>query len=415
MMKRSLKLVVAPIISLVIVTMANGLFTTLLTLRLNENGVPAIFIGLVSGAYYAGMVIGSFQCERFISRVGHIRAFAVMASASAAIFLAQGLCNDVWVNMFLRFCGGICMAGIFIVIESWLLARSTQRTRGQILAVYMTALYAAQATAQFLLQLHTTEQLLLFCICAMLASLSVIPVAMTYIRSPVIKEPSTLSFKKLYRISPIGVVGCFAGGLMLGAIYSLMPLFFAQLHYAVGDIAILMSVLIYGGMLLQYPVGRLSDFIGRRRVLIAITMLTGAMCFLMIGFAQINMATLVLLVFLLGGFAFTLYPMAISYACDYIPKADIVGATQGLLLAYGVGATIGPIVAPLFIHVTGTYGLPLFCIVVSVVTSIFFLWRSTQRKAIPVEEQQEYVTLPRTSPIANELDPRAEEAEEELL
>lgn len=396
---------VAPLLSLFIFMLGNGLYTTLVVLRLHLEGAPSVVIGAMTGAYYLGLACGSFRIEPFIVRVGHIRAFAAFASTLAVVSSLQGIFDNTAIWILLRLLSGFATAGLFVVIESWLLAQSTVNTRGQILAIYMVCLYAAQALGQFFINLGDPKTLLLFTVVAMLSSLSVIPVAMTYVSSPRADEPSTLSFRKLYQISASGVIGCLCSGLILGAVYGLVPLYVSQKAGTPGMVSFVMASIIFGGMALQYPVGRLSDFIERRLVLMVISLLCIVISFAYIALFPFHWA-IYGLSFLFGGMTFTLYPLSISHACDELPPQDIVAGTQGLLLAYSIGATIGPVLAPAFMHLLGPNGLFLYFVAISSFSAVFFAWRQAHKHAAQQEEQ--FVTLPQTSPIMSELDPRAE-------
>jgi len=394
-----------PLISLFILILGNGLFTTLLVIRLHIEGASSLVIGAMAGAYYAGLVCGSFRVEKFIVRVGHIRAFSAFASALGVVCLLQGMILSYWVWILLRLLGGFTTAGLFVVIESWLLILGTEKIRGQILALYMIALYGAQALGQFLINLGDPKALTLFAVTAMLSSLSVIPLAMTKVGQPQISEPSTLNFKKLYKASGSGVIGCFTAGLILGAVYGLLPLFIAQKTGYPSEVAFFMAITILGGMALQYPVGKLSDHLERRTVLIVIALLAAiTSVFTLIGFHIVWLAVITL--FLFGGVTFTLYPISTSQACDNLEPQNIVSGTQSLLLAYSIGATLGPFVAPAFIHYLGINGLFVYFIVTSLLLFIFFLWR---RIHVPTKGQEEnFISLPNTTPITSKLDPRGE-------
>lgn len=385
--------------------------TTLLAVRLAHMGVSSVMIGAMSAAFYGGLVLGSFKIEPFIARVGYIRAYAAFASVLAVVSIMHGLWINAWAWLALRLIAGYSIAGLFVVIESWLLAGSTIQTRGQVLALYMTALYAGQAAGQLLLNISDINTLVPFCLITMLCSLSVIPLAMTYIKSPALSEPSVLNFIKLYRISPTGVIGSFASGLVLGAIYGLLPLAMSQLGYTVKDISWLMGLTIFGGTILQYPIGHVSDKLDRRKVLMVIywlTLLASLGLLLIGGHLKVIFA---ILTFALGGFAFVLYPLAISHACDYLTAKDIVAATGGLLLAYGIGATAGPLLAPLFMHIIGPRGLFIYFMLIAGIMGGFIYWRSKLKPSVPLAEQQEFVMAARSTPILNELDPRASETQ----
>jgi len=407
-----IKLTRAPLLSLFILILGNGLFTTLIPVRLHIEESSALTIGIMSAAYYLGLVCASFRTERAIIRVGHIRAFSAFASALSVVSLLQGIFVIPWLWIILRFLGGFATAGLFIVIESWLLILGTIKTRGQILALYMIALYAAQALGQFLINLGDPTTLLLFAVTAMLSSLSVIPLAMAKIGLPQFEEPSTLSFKKLYHKSASGIIGCFSSGLILGAIYGLLPVFILEKTTNNSAIALFMAATIFGGMALQYPVGRLSDFIERRTVLAAVAFCTVVISLLVNFLFTWHWAALAG-VFLFGGLTFTLYPISISHACDSLDQKDIVSGTQGLLLAYGLGAAAGPVIAPLFIHLLGPNGLFIYFALISGLLGLFFLWRKTYVTASTQEER--FVPMPGTTPIAAEMDPRGEQVPGEMI
>ncbi|AIT64007.1 MFS transporter [Coxiella burnetii] len=403
--------VLSPLLSLVILTVGNGFFVTYVTVRLHLEGVPAWVIGAISAAYYAGLVFGSFRIEPFIIRVGHIRAYAAFASLVATTILLQALYINPWWWLILRLISGYCMAGLFITIESWLLVKSEKGTRGQVLSLYMISFYAAQALGQFLLSAGDLKGIVPFILAALLSSLSVVPLAMTRTATPHFEEPSALNFFQLYRISPVGIFGCFCSGLIMGAIYGLLPLYISQIQPETETIALLMGATIFGGMLLQYPVGKLSDALDRRKVILGVVALVLALSILITTPLSHALFILLILLFFFGGLTFTIYPLSISYALDYLQSKDTVAATQGLLLAYSVGATFGPLLGPGFMHLAGPRGLFFYFIAIGSLLTILVLWRSVTSPGVPKEEQQEFIPIPRTTPVGTELNPRQPKSE----
>lgn len=262
----------SPLLSLFTLILGSGLFTTLLTLRMHDAGSSSLMIGLATAAYYAGLAIASFKIENLIIRVGHIRAFSAFASILTVISLLSGIIATPWILIILRFAGGCATAGLFIVIESWLLILGNIKTRGQLLSIYMLTLYAAQALGQFLLNFGAPSSLLLFMIAGILCSLSIIPLSVTKIGNPEFEEPNSLNFVKLYKKCASSIVGCFCSGLLLGSIYGLLPLYLVKAHEGI-NVAFYMALTIFGGMSLQYPMGKLSDHVDRRTVLIGISLL----------------------------------------------------------------------------------------------------------------------------------------------
>lgn len=398
-----LKQTLAPLLSLFIFELGNGFFPTLLALQLSSAHVSEWLIGFISGAFYGGLLLGSIYIETIILRIGHIRAFAAFASALTALCMLHGMIDNVVFWVFLRFTAGIATAGVFVVIESWLLCVSSPSTRGQILSLYMISFYASQALGQFILSAPSTDHLFLFAITAMLCSVSVIPLAMTRVYLPEYGEPAALGFRQMYQKTASGLIGAFCAGLILGSLYALLPVLLHQLFSERSMIANYMFLMIFGGMVLQYPIGKLSDVIERRLVLIFICLGIIGVSMLMEIFLAPSWQLMALMTFF-GGLTFTLYPVSISYACDSLDANQIVEGTQALLIAYSIGAMTGPLMAPGFIKLFDIKGLFIFIITVCTVLAIFLFYRKTQHSSVPQEEP--FRSVPQTTLVVTELDPR---------
>ena len=404
-MKKIITQTIAPLLSLFLFMLSNGLFMTLVGLRLHLEGFSPLYVGLIGSGFYAGLFFGSFRIESFISRVGHIRAFSAFASFLAVLCCLHGFFVNVWFWLLLRVLSGFCTAGLFIVIESWLMVMSTKINRGRVLAIYMVVLYAGQAIGQFLIQVADPKTLMLFAIAAMLCSLAVIPLAMTKSRSPQIEELSTMDLKKLYQQTASGMMGCLCGGLILGGLYSLLPLYIIQRTHNNAHISLLMAIVIFGGMAIQYPIGKISDIIERRKILMALNIASIITAIIvMFTISQLWLACIVLFIF--GGATFTIYPVSISYACDSMQTKDLTAGTQALLLAYSLGATIGPLIGPLYMHLFGSNGLFVYFISVNAFMVIFIGWRRTQHEAVPQEDS--FLPVVQTTPVLTEIDPRTD-------
>lgn len=393
------------LLSLFIFMLGNGLFNTLVPLRLQSEHVSAFIIGLMGMAYYGGLVIGSFRIEKFIMRVGHIRAFSAFASTLATVCVLQGLIFNLEFWFVLRIISGFATAGLFIVIESWLLILGTIKTRGSILALYMIALYAGQGAGQFFISLGNTVDLNLYAIAGMLGSLSVIPLAMSKIAAPKIEEVSELDLRMLLKKAPTGLSGSLSSGLILGAVYSLFPVYLQLKTQSHNLVALYMAIIIFGGMTLQYPVGKVSDYIDRRFVMIVICLSTILMCALLMSFLNVPYLGGAI-TFILGGMIFTLYPLSVTYGCEALDNKELVAGTQGLLLAYSIGAMLGPVIAPGFMKLIGNEGLPIFISSISSVLAIIVVIRKLRFESRPHEES--FLAVTQTTPIISEIDPRSD-------
>ena len=403
----------SPLTSLVVFILGHGLFNTLLTVRLSAEQVSAQAIGLVSAAYFGGLVLGAFVNARLIIRVGHIRAYAAYASLLCFLFLLHGMVVDPIAWTVLRLVGGFATGGIFVVLESWMLVSSTPANRGRLMSLYMILLYGSLAMGQQLLKWVDPMVLTPFALCAMAATLSVVPLAISRVSTPAMVAPQRVGVRELVRLTPAGMGSSFTSGLVLGAIYGLLPLYFTDSGATLSRVADMMALVILGGMCLQYPIGRMSDRHDRRLVILllcsALTLLALMMVLLPGAWrAPIEGG----LIFLLGGMAFSIYPLSLSHACDELRPDQVLGANQGLLLAYSLGAMIGPLLAPSVMGLFGPQGLFVYFALCGLLLSGYLGWRRRQRAPIPLAEHQVFMPVPPNTPMTAELEPRTDLAGE---
>ena len=407
-MLRSVFPVRSLLLAIFILMAGGGFMTSFVSLRLEAAGYSAPLIGLVTTAYFVGLTIGSLRVTRLIERVGHIRTFSAVVSLLSASTLAYSLGENAAWWMLLRLVDGLCVASVFVCLESWLNDRAEPVTRGSVLAAYMIALYAGQAVGQYLLNLDGAA-MLPFVVASILISLAVLPVSLTRMAGPAIGEQAPLSIRRLYDASPLGFVGVGMTGLMLGAFYALGAVYAQRQGLALSATALFMSVVIAGGVALQWPLGWLSDRYERRGVIVGA--LLGAV---LVGatLAATSPIGLLLMVLgaLFGGLAFALYPLCVAHTNDHLEAAERVGASGGLVLVYSVGAALGPMAGSTAMLLLGPGGLFAWIGACAAAGLAFALWRQQRRPAVPGEQQQPYQLLPRTTPMAAQLDPLAEPA-----
>ncbi|WP_210401725.1 MFS transporter [Lacimicrobium sp. SS2-24] len=401
----------SPLISLLIYSIGHGLLTTLLTLRLAEEAVSTFWIGAVSTAYFAGLMAGTFVNSKLILRVGHIRAYAAYASILCSVALMYGMfvAPETW--LLLRLLGGFATGGLFVVIESWIMVSSPVRIRGRMMALYMVLFYGAMVVGQMLLKQLDITLLLPFVVAALAASLSVIPLALSKVDMPHFDKHSKLSVIELISLTPTAVVSCFISGLLLSVAYGLLPLYFSMIGFDLGQITNMVAYMILGGMCFQYPLGRLSDRVDRRVVLISLFVATAVIGLL---FVLLPHAVWLkgALVGALGGVIFAIYPISLSQACDELQPEQMIAGNQSLLLCYSVGAMSGPLLAPLFINGFGPKGLFVYFVLLSSLTVAFLIWRRTVRAPVPLADHVTFAAATPNTPVMAELDPRAEHIEE---
>ncbi|WP_322597127.1 MFS transporter [Sphingomicrobium astaxanthinifaciens] len=390
----------------------SGGLATLTAVRLEGAGVDTTVIGLVATAYFLGLTIGSTIAFRLIAKVGHIRAFAAFVSVLSALALVYAIHVFAATWALARLLEGFCMAGVYICLESWLAARSGTASRGSVLGAYMVALYAGQALSQFLLTTGGAQSHWPFIGASMLLSLSVIPIALTRREQPVLAAVVPFGLKRLYAISPLGVAGGMASGLILGGFYGIAPIYARLIGLDVAATASFMSAAIVGGMLLQIPVGRLSDAFDRRKVLLLVYATVAAVS-IALALSEARGLALFIAMALFGGTAFALYPLCVAHANDHVDNADRIATSAGMVLAYSLGAIAGPLLGSLAVSAAGPSGLFLYTAACAAAIFVFALWRLLDRPPVPDEEQRAFIAMPRTSPAVAPLDPMSGAGERE--
>ncbi|OOG25375.1 MFS transporter [Thioalkalivibrio denitrificans] len=385
----------------------SGLLGTLLGLRAGAEGYSELLIGLIMSAFFVGYIVGSLVCPSLIRRVGHIRAFAALAAIASTASMLHGLIIDPVVWWVLRAVTGIAVLGLYMVIESWL-NEQVRHHRGQVFAVYMMVSLIALGAGQFLILFYGPGALASFVLVGMLFSLGLLPVALTPVSQPIPVEAPHFPLKGLFRRSPVGFVGSLVSGLITGTFWGLSAVFALAVGLDELGVALFISAVIFGGALLQWPIGHLSDNRDRRVVLVVVCLLGAIAATAIFAVAGVSTTALLVAAVLYGGFSFTLYALSVAHTHDRVDVHHVLEATRGLLLLNGIGAALGPILAGLIMHFTDTRTFPLVLGVLLVILALFIQHRIRIDRPVVPEEQGEFVPVTRTSPVAAELDPRTD-------
>ena len=381
-MRQILKSVIPPISSLIILCMGNALFVTYTSIRLKMDGYNINTIGYLTGAYFAGQLIGSYLSDRLIARIGHIRAYAVLATSMTGLAMLQAVFLQIWMWALVRFFGGICIAGLFVVIESWLLAKSTVNTKGRVLSIYMTSFYAAQGIGQLLLNIADPLSVMPFAIIVILSAFSIIPICMTKVTPPSSKEQSSLNFFKLTKKCSLGFYTCLVSGLLLGPIYGLLPVFAKDRGMTLTGISYAAFFTILGGFVLQWPIGQLSDKSDRKKVISFVGFATAAIAMTTIFVPAHSELLTFILLGAFGAFSFTVYPLGISHSSDIVEQKDLISITALLSIAYSLGSIVGPITASYFMDFLGPKGLFIYATVIGAALGLYTLLKTSDKKIV---------------------------------
>ncbi|MGB0671758.1 MAG: MFS transporter [Rhodospirillales bacterium] len=399
----------ALLLSIFLLLGGNGLLGTLLALGASSAGFSTTMTGLIMSGYFIGFFVGCFAGPTLVRRVGHIRVFAGMAAIACAVALLHALLRDPLAWTALRFVSGICFASLSMVIESWLNDAADNRTRGTVISTYVIVDRSAIALGALAVGLAPVESFTLFAIVAIAICLALVPVSLASGRAPAPITQAKLRPLWLYRISPVGVVGCFAVGLANAAFMSLAPLFATQTGFNPAEVGLFMAVLVMGGLASQWPLGWLSDRMDRRLLLIVLSVATAAFALGTAFLPALWAPSLFILSALLGAALLPIYSITIAHANDYMKPEDFVSASGGLLLAYGAGAMAGPFIASTAMTVLGAWALFVHLAAVYLASAAFIGYRRLRRPGVGPQDKVDFVAVPRTTPAVFEVDPRAED------
>ena len=397
LVRQSLSSVAALLTSFGLLLLANGLFGTLIGLRTQIEDFSTAVAGLIVAAYFFGLFAGGIQAVRVVAAVGHIRSFAAFASIMSVTALGIVLVIDHFAWAALRFVGGFCMAGMIVATESWLNERCTNETRGQVMAFYMITNYLAAGCGQFILPLGDPAAFELFCVASIIYSLALVPVLLTRASAPRPSPPERASMPELWKLSPLGLIGAAAAGVVNTNFQGLAPVFAYGEGYSVTHTSIFMAAGIIGGLVFQWPMGRLSDRIDRRTVLAGVALGTAAAAFgvgLIAETAGTEFRDIVVLVLIYGGLSSTVYSLCAAHTNDFAPPDKLAQTASGLLIAYGIGASAGPVLTSSLMEMFGPSTLFMVNAGVAGSLGLFALYRMFRRAPRPKAEQRPIIPSP---------------------
>jgi MFS family permease len=362
-------------VGLAMLLLAAGLFGTLLGVRSELIKLPTVVSSLISASYYAGFLVGSRVALSALGKVGHIRVYAALASMLSAAMLAVGLTESAPAWAWLRFVTGLCLAGQYVVAESWLNDLATNENRGRLLAIYSLVTSGAFGLGQVLLFAMDARIITGFAIASIVTSLAVAPVALSEEAvAPSVAEREFISLRELAKVVPTGVGSCLLVGIAHGALTGMAAIYATRVGLSLGRIGLFVAAPNIGGMLLQWPISAASDDIDRRAVGFAASLgAIGAAILLLFGSSERPMA--LLLITLLGGFSYPLYSIAAAYTNDWIEPEHVNAAASQLITLYGMGAVLGPFVAAGMMIVAGPKGYFWTTIGLHSAIAVFFVYR----------------------------------------
>ena len=394
---------------------ASGLHGLLLPLRGQLEGFSTASLGLLGTAWAGGFVTGCYFAPRIVRRAGHVRAFGAFAASGAIIALLTGLMIDPVVWILLRACTGFVMAGAFMVIESWLNERASNENRGTVFGLYMMVTYASIMAGQMLVAAGDVGTESLFMVTGIFFCLALLPTAVSTAAHPTPLQDVSLDLKRLYATSPVSAGACLLIGVANGAWGTLGAVYGARIGISTAEIALMMSLVVVAGAALQMPVGRLSDKTDRRYVLVGASLASAIVGVLIFIATPRSGAFVLAMTAAYGAFAYTLYSLAVAHANDHADAKDFVKVSGGLLLLYGFGTMIGPVIGAALMGSMRPESLFLATALAHFALVGFSILRIRRRAPVPLEEREAFKTMPSergATPQAARLDPRTPPEEE---
>ena len=393
---------------LLLIMAGNGLQVVLLGVEAKDSGFSDVVTGFVMAGYFLGIFFGSILVPKLLNNVGHVRVFGAMSALASAAVLVIALFFNPLVWAMMRILTGFSFAGMYIVCESWLNDKSTNETRGQMLSLYMIISMGGMGIGQMLVGFGDDQSVGLFLLASVMVSVAVVPILLTAGAAPGFEAPERMSMRRLVQVSPLAVVGLAINGVAVSMMFGMGAVYGRSIGMDTTEIGYFMTAPMLGALLLQYPVGRLSDRFDRRLVILSVSIMGGiaAGCATLFGQQQFGLLLLCMLIY--GGALFPSYSLCIAHANDFLTPSQMVAAASGLVMVNGVGAVLGSPLAALAIEYLGVGFFFVMIAGVQVVMVCFVLFRMSRRSAVPNEAQGPFVAIPESgSAVVATLNPEA--------
>lgn len=414
-MRSILASILALFLAIFLLLLGNSLLSTLLILRGVAEGYSGQFLGILTSVYFLGAFVATLMASSLIKRMGHIRCFTFCTAMLGCGVLAYVLFLSPAAWLFIRFITGFGMFVIYTVVESWLNGQTQDTYRSRVFSIYTLINLIAVAASQQLLLVDNATSYTLFIIASFLITAAVMPISWTRLQQPHLPvDMPSMSIRKVFNAAPVAVTGCLLSGLIMGPFWGLTPLFVSGLGYTNEELAAFISLSILGGALIQYPVGRWSDKMDRRRVVLFTFVLAALIALSMAICAQYFAAERVLITALSAvfcGLVLAIYPICVVHLVDRIHKDHLVAGSSSLLMIYGIGSFIGPTVAGLALKYMGASALPAYYLVVLIIFSMILIMQLVRSRIVerPEDHESHYVAMVRTSANVLPMHPESEE------
>ncbi|NSX55868.1 MFS transporter [Parasulfitobacter algicola] len=394
----------ALLLGVMLLMVGNGLQSSLLGIRGPAAGLSTFEMSIIMSSYFLGFLGGSKLAPEMIRRVGHVRVFAALGSFISAVLILYPTLPYLASWSLGRVIIGFCFSGVYVTAESWLNNAVTNENRGKALSLYMIVQMAGVVAAQGLLILPDNSGYLLFVIPSVLVSISFAPILLSISPTPAFDTSKPMTIRKLIKTSPLGCMGMFLLGGVFAAQFGMSAVYGTLSGLSLTQISILVSTFYIGALVLQYPIGWISDRVDRRKLIFVISAIGGfggCVGFMFGGYYPLLLTS----AFLIGGTSTPLYALLIAYTNDFLEYEDMAAASGGLIFINGLGAIAGPLITGWMMQVIGPEGFFAYVALLMIGMAGYAIYRMTQRaSSITIEETTSYAQItPGASPVAVEV------------
>jgi MFS family permease len=339
-----------------IVQTANGLQTDLLSLRAGLESFPAWSIGVVMAGYYVGYSCGPLFSPAIIRRFGQVKTIAIGGVIAGIVIAIHGLLVSPVAWTVLRAISGFALACVYVSYESWINDKVENRYRGRVFSLYMVLQMIGMTLSQVLITLASPRLLTLFLLAAILFFIGTLPMFAARHNAPTHAPPEPFGLIHLFRISPLAVIATALSGVSWSIVFTFGPIYAQRSGFDLTGVGFYMGLAMAAGAVIQFPLGWMSDAIGRRLSIGLVTAV--AACASLFGLWAVHRGAIAqdAASALIGAFVFPIYSLTAAHANDSLTPSSRVAAAAGLVLLFGLGSIVGPLATGWAITIMGLSG-----------------------------------------------------------
>ncbi len=331
------------ILTIFFIQTANGLQTSLLSVRAGYEAFPAWTIGIVMASYYVGYSAAPLASRTIIGRFGHVNVMVAGAVGAALAITAHAVFVTPVTWTVLRVVSGFALSSLYVGAESWIYDRVENKQRGRVFSIYMVVQMIAMTASQFLLNVGDPRSLVPFLLASVFFVAGAVPVSFARRTAPHRAPPEPFGIWRLFLASPLGAIATVLAGVSWSIVFTFGPVYAQRSGFSLFQVSLYMALAMIGGAVVQFPMGWLSDAAGRRATIVLMSV--GGIAVSLFGLWADGQGMIAKFAAsaLVGGLIFPMYAISAAHTNDAIEPRNRVAAAAGLVLLFGLGSILGPL------------------------------------------------------------------------